>query len=223
MLTTVLLFAGLAFSPDTLDLVASASEIQFGDSVEISWTLGPAQEGYLSQIGWVTASGRRRVAPEQTTTYTLLGEDGGMVSATVTVYGGRTSERYPDPEQFAYPIRGTRRPASLVRFVEQTRAYLQDSLRLAVRETPTVEGGYRFLSYPSERLSSHEALPRQIRARRTAFLVDIAAPARPGGEIHFTVSTYIQYQRRVESTWRPESEVDVYVAAAQRVKAALER
>lgn len=223
MFASLLLLAGLALATDTLSLSASASAIQFRDSVEIRWTLDDAQEGYLTHVGHVTGPGRRRVAPEETTTYTLLVDDGRTASTTVVVYGSRTSDRYPEPEQFDFPVRGTRRATSFVRFVDQARAYLQDSLRLAVRETPTVGGGYQFLTYPSETLTPRDSLPRQIRARRTAFLVEIESPAQPGGEIRFTVSTYMQYQRRVESTWRLEADEALYGAAARRVRAALER
>lgn len=223
MIQSLLLLAGFVLAPDTLALSASVPSIQYGDSVEIRWTLAPAQVGYLSQVGLVTGPGRRWVALEQTTTYTLLVDDGRTASTTVLVYGSRALDRYPDPEQFSFPIRGTRRATPRLTFVDRARAYLQDSLGLALREGPTLGGGYRFVSHASATFTTGEPLPRRVRARKTAFLVEIEPSTRPGGEIPFTVSTYIQYQRGAEGTWRTESETDVYVAAGQAVRRALER
>lgn len=223
MIQSLLLLTAFVLPADTLALSASASSIQYGDSVEIRWALEPAQDGYVSHVGRVTGPGRRWVALEQTTTYTLLVEDGRTVSTTVLVYGSRASDPYPDPEQFSFPIRGTRRATPHLAFVDRARAYLQDSLGLTVREGSTLRGRYQFVSHLSEKFTTGEPLPRRVRARQTAFLVDIEPPVRPGGEIQFTVSSYVQYQRGAEGTWRRETETEVYVAAGQAVRRALER
>jgi hypothetical protein len=213
---------GTALTVDSARISASATRIQYGDSVTLTWVLDGARDAYISNLGRVRADGSRRLAPEVSTTYALVGENGVLDSVTVEVYGSRTGDRYPDPEQFNHAVQGSRRAVSGPEFLERTRSYLQDSLRLAVRDGPLADGGYRFITFPSERVTSTGPLPRQFRARRTSFMVEVA-PLRPGAALGFTVMTYVEYQRRGEESWRQERDVEIYLAAARTLKNALER
>lgn len=222
MIATCLILVSTMLLVDSARISASESRVQYGDSVTLSWVLGDAQEAYISHVGRVTGAGSRRISPETTTTYTLVSDNGTLDSISIDVYGSRTAERYPDPEQFDHAVRGNRRIRSLPAFLERTRSYLQDSMRLAVRDGPLAGGGYRFITFPSERVTTTGFLPRQFRARRTAFMVEIDS-LRPRGEIVFSIKTFIEYQRRGEQTWRLERDVDVFLSAARALKQALEQ
>jgi hypothetical protein len=194
-----------------LKFTTEQSRIAAGESATLNWEDAPGQKTVILGKGDVERSGSMKVAPQSTSSYTLVSEGpSGFNAKTVTieVEGLRGTDFPSNEDQFGYPLSGQRGVRSKGEFLQETFNLLQNDLSFSVR-TFTVEGGtVVFLTNSSERgdlIGADER--RRIRARRISFRLEVAD--RPG-QLAYTIKSLIESQLRAEETWRKEGREDLY-------------
>ncbi len=101
----------IAVGPTTGKITAAPTEINCGDSSQLSWSSDGAVHTDISGIGDVPASGSQQVTPKATTTYTLTASGaGGTVTptATVTVNSTINASLEVAPPEITYERAGTK-------------------------------------------------------------------------------------------------------------------
>jgi outer membrane protein OmpA-like peptidoglycan-associated protein len=101
--------ATIAVGPTTGNITAAPTEINCGDSSQLSWTSDGAVHTDISGIGDVAATGSQAVSPTATTTYTFTaGGPGGVVTptATVTVNNKINATLEVSPQEITYERMG---------------------------------------------------------------------------------------------------------------------
>jgi outer membrane protein OmpA-like peptidoglycan-associated protein len=97
--------ATIAVGPTTGRITASPTEINCGDSTNLSWSSDGAVHTDISGVGDVAATGSQSVSPTATTTYTFTaGGPGGVVTptATVTVNNKINASLEVSPQEITY-------------------------------------------------------------------------------------------------------------------------
>jgi outer membrane protein OmpA-like peptidoglycan-associated protein len=92
-------------------IAASATEINCGDSSQLTWSSDGAVHTDISGVGDVAASGTQAVSPKATTTYTFTaGGPGGVVTptATVTVNNTINGSLEVTPQEITYERAGNK-------------------------------------------------------------------------------------------------------------------
>jgi len=176
------------------------------------------ENAYILGLGRVHAEGARVIAPQDTTEYTLLADSpNGVVSKTVavSVSGSRGIEyAQGDGEEFAYRLSQRKAVSSLSTFINKVHDVLQNELQFTVRASG---GGGQVLALTTN-LSDRPSLvgpeEKRIAARRLAYRVEMQNTGTQPGEITCDVKTLIQYRRRVEQTWRKDTDEALHRAQA---------
>jgi hypothetical protein len=189
----------------TLDL--STADAAAGSEVEISWRAEGSSSAFLSGYGAVPASGSRKLRATEPALYVLITEGPSgvsVVSRRLRVHGGKGEEPI-DPAAFSYPFRDRLTIGSLTRLCDRIQGILQNDLGFSIRppyEIPREK--LVFITYPAVQSQLVGSDENKIGARRLAYLVELTIPEKLPADVQLTISTWIQYRRRMEATWRPE-------------------
>lgn len=204
------LLPGPLSAEEQLQLSADRSSIDAGEQVTLSWAAPSADPLYLSHVGSVAASGTRSVSPPETTTYVLVLDDPAGVRAATTkvAVGGRKGDgEFPaDQGRFKYPL-VIKSKTPLVKLLDQVHRALQDQMKFSVREFQADGHQMVFLTSLSKRSELVKNGEDRIGARRISYLVEVD---KEQGQTRLTIRALIEYQRRIESTWRTEDEEALY-------------
>lgn len=103
--------ATIAVGPTTGRIAAAPTEINCGDSSQLSWSSEGAVHTEISGVGDVAAAGSQSVSPKATTTYTFTaGGPGGVVTptATVTVNNKINASLEVSPQEITYERLGNK-------------------------------------------------------------------------------------------------------------------
>jgi hypothetical protein len=189
--------------------------IWVGDSSELTWDVRGADKVYISHIGKVPISGKKKISPENTTSYTLCAEGtSGIASQTVIlkVESSRgNGNDFPDRNKFKYPLSYKSPTPSLVDFLDHIHNVLQDTMGFSLEEYEDHQGGFFvFITKKSQRSNLVQKNERRIGARRIAYLVEVKKPTSQSNNFSYAIKTLIDYRLRVERTWRPERDESIY-------------
>lgn len=206
-----------------VQLVALPESVQPGQEVSLTWR-AEGQRAFLSGVGLVESSGTRKVAPRETTTYSLVTE--GPASAikmvTITVSGGKGESEFPtDLERFKFPISSKCTVSSLVDFLYGVHRLLQDEMKFSLRESTTPSEHILFLTHSAERAELLKNDSERIAARRISYLVEVEK-RQPPGEVSVSIKALIEYRRKREATWRQENDAALYQGAEAQMRARIE-
>jgi hypothetical protein len=212
-----------------IDVRIQPQSIKAGESAVLSWKVENANSLLISGIGRVNAEGSQQVSPLSTTKYTLVAENPSIVSSKTVdlmVSGGRGSDEFPqDYSLYRYPVTYRRSTASLVTFLEQIRGILQDDMTFSVRGPQSEGTRYLFITNRSERgyLMQPDDARNRIGRRRISYIVEVEPIGANAKEFNYTIKGLIEYKRRIEATWRIESEESMYRAESDRLNGRLNR
>jgi hypothetical protein len=204
---------------------ADRQAVHVGDSVTLTWR-SSADSAFISGIGKVTPSGTKTLVPEGSVDFVLITQTAQSIQSAaihVTVQGEKGDPGFPDPDEFQRGANGSHSSTKYPDFLDLAFTTLQDQLRFRVKGDFLPHRSFQTLY--TDRQTRQELLkdnPPGIRQRRIAYAVEIEQPA-PNGAIAFRVKTLVEYQRIGESRWRPESNIQVGLTAAQDVMQRLER
>jgi hypothetical protein len=246
-LLTCLLCVTQTTNPD-IKLHIEPPSIKAGRTATLSWNVPGVQSIYILGVGEVSNKGSVSVSPGQDTTYTLLLErDSGISSDSVdlkvedAVRGEDTC--VPDPGAFRYPKLFTLTGTPAITFLATLHNLLQNEMGFTVSEsqTPPLQPHFVFKTGCSIRSDLVSVDEKQIGARRLAYRIDISATVGdPIGTssnaasykttvaansqsplLTYTISSYIQYRRKIESTWRLDQNEDLYNKATSTLHSRL--
>lgn len=224
----LLLLASPARPPgETARLSLVPETIEAGAEAVLSWRVDNATQVFILGLGRFGAEDSIVVSPTTTTTYTLVAEGSfGVVTkqAILTVEGGsRGGLDLPmDFERFEYPLRIKWEGPSFVDFLDHVHGVLQDSMRFSVHAFQTPDERVTFVTNLSNRSHLVREGESRIARRRLSYLIEAEAPDSASGPIRYTLKTLIEYQRRIERTWRPEHDETMHRAEAERLRAYLQ-
>jgi|SRR5919205_85745 hypothetical protein len=211
-----------------IQFTANATSIACGESITLRWSVPGAVEVYISGVGRVAATGERQVRPQGTTTYTILSEGPLGIRAksiTIQVRGcSRGPTDYPDPGAFSDQLRERREVHSYPAFLELTHRVLQDEMSFQVDDRISLNGDAVFITKPREVDIRHpdDEKNRVSSRRQLAYLVEVRRGENPA-EVTYSIKTFIQYQKILGETWRPEQNEEIHRAEAVKLRDALNR
>jgi hypothetical protein len=208
--TLLTLSTGYADAEDDHDfeLRAEPLTVPIGGVAKLTWT-AHGSAAFLSGIGQVPLSGSLEVAPQESTTYTLVVDNNGKIlvrSTKVGIEGARDIPVGPDFGKFTAAVSGQESALGYVQFLGFVFKTLQDRMKF------TVHGdflpGRPFDVLYTERVPKPELVrpsDNGIRERQIAYAVVVYnrnEDANP--PCGFEVSVLIQYRLFGESKWHPE-------------------
>ena len=219
-LACILLFSRLSYAGGPV-LQANPGSIDAGESSLIEWKTDANSAIFLSGFGLVKASSVISVSPTTTTTYWLYDESAGAswASVRVEVHGGKGVDFPADPENFKYPIEFSCSDRSQTRLLASIHSLLQDQMKFAVSEFKQADS-FCFLTNLSQRPELIDS-DSNLRARQIAYYIRVT-PASEIKNSKCIIKALIQYQRRVEATWRLETSDAVYRREIERLRSKLQ-
>jgi len=196
--------------------------ISIGESAELTWKVQEGCNVYISNVGSAGISGRMKVSPDYTTSYTLIAEGASGLqtrTAILRVEGSRGDLAFPGMEHFRFPRTYRTLARSLVDFFDRIHKVLQDSMDFSLNEYEDRNTGrFVFITNRSQRGYLVQKGEKGIRARRISYLVEVTKPNSALREFSYTIKAVIEYQRMVEKTWREESSEPIYIEEINRLK-----
>ena len=247
MLLLPALVIGIAFDVRgqsvTPQLTVNPTTIRSGERATLTWRVPGASGVYILGLGDEKPAGSLQVSPTSDTTYTLVtNEDPGarIPSVTLRVLGGGArgdDSCPPTASTFGHERRYTVSGLATVQFLSTLHRVLQNELEFYTTESQTPPMAPHFVFSTSCSVWANLVTPeerRQIGERRVAFIVEVSAmdgAASGGSSAHtvpssityYSVKTFIQYRRKIESTWRTEEDDTVHAKAANALQSALGR
>lgn len=206
----------------TSDIKLSASRIERGQSVTLTWNAEAAEHVYITGIGKVPPKGIKEVKPDETTTYTIITEGPSgieMRSVIVEVGSSRSSGEFPEEKEFTYSKTGRARSPSFTDFLHRVHHILQDELKFIVKNyQSTITGNVIFWTNLYEVTGLFHAAEKQIQARHVSYRVEVDRSDGRRSEYSYTIKVLIKYKRKVEKTWRVELETRFYQQATDRLR-----
>jgi hypothetical protein len=193
--------------------------IAAGESATLTWR-SKADSAFISGLGKVEPSGRKTVVPDESADFVLITQAGARIESAVVhirVEGQKGASAFPDPDEFPRGASGEHPPAKYPDFLAFAFGLLQNQMRFRVKGD--FLPGRSFQTLYTDMQPRPELLkdnPPGIRQRRIAYAVELEQPGPPG-TLAFRVKTLVEYQRIAESRWRPESDAQVGLAAAQEL------
>lgn len=208
----------------TLEL--NPTSISAGESTRLAWKVSDADRVFLSEVGQITSEGSLTIRPVNTTTYTLIAENGSGVSSVTVVLevkGSKGPDDFPPRELFAYPRVYDQNTASLVGFLQSVRTILQDSMKFTTQGPQGDGRRYFFETTRSERSDLLQPSDRnnRISRRRISYFVEVEPTDSRGKKVKYTIKALIEYKKTIEATWRRESQESIYVAEIEKLRQAL--
>lgn len=196
----------------TLNFMA---EVTNGSNVVLAWAAPTCTSVYIPYVGLQTPSGTARIRLEEAAQLTLFADCGGKVFARSISVGaqGARGDEWPPTDSFRQPARRVITVTSAAGLLANIHSILQDHLGHAVEEYRLRDGTYRFITTRRE----IGADAPHLRARNVAFLVDVKLPSTTPGAAEVSVSTAMQFKRRLESTWRQEPSNERHAGESRRV------
>jgi hypothetical protein len=185
-------------------------------------------EVYISGTGKVAATGEKQVKPLWTKSYTIFSEGPSGIRAesiTIKVSGcSRGATDYPDPSAFSDQLRERRAIHSYPAYLEWVYRVLQNELGLTVDDRVSLNGDAVFITKPKEMDIPHrDDEKNRVSSRRLlSYLVEIRRGENPT-EITYSIKTFIQYQKLIGETWRPENNAEIHRAEAVKLQDVLNR
>jgi len=217
MFSSILLYA----QDPNIEIEIKPRSIWVGDSSEVTWDVRDANKVYISHIGKVPISGKKKISPDNTTSYTIFAEGAsGIASQTVIleVEGGR-GNGFPDRNDFKYPLSYKSPTLSLIDLINHIHNVLQDIMEFSLDEYEDPQGGlFLFITRKSQKSYLVQKHERRIGARRISYLVEVKKPTHQSSNLTFTIKTLIEYRLRIERTWRPERDESIYQQAGRKLK-----
>jgi hypothetical protein len=208
--TAFLIFTGLstiaAYAQD-VELSVQPVTTEANQPATLRWKTKNATGVYITGLGKVGAEGAQVVHAAQTTDYTIFAEGkSGVVTKTVhlEIAGSKGRDEYPALDSFKFPVSSSHQPQSFTAFQDQVQRLLQDEMKLIVYTLPSAAGNFILVTGYQQRGDLVQPNETRIKARRISYFVEVEKDAKPGKGYGFTVKTRIEYQRKLESTWRPE-------------------
>ena len=191
-----------------------------GESAVLTWETTGATTIFISGLGVSPANGHSQVRPSATTEFLLIAEGPGGVTTDIAyleVLGTKGDEDFPNESVFRHPLSFSVRAPSYTSLVTLLHTILQDSLRHTVMLTQGAGQVLRFVT--NRRMASDLVGPEEprIRNRRVAYLLELPRPGANARQFSFTIRSTIEYQRRIESTWRPETTDSLYDVQGRRL------
>lgn len=198
----------------SVHLKVEPSTIQAGETATLDWKVEAASDAVVLGVGSVTRSGALRVAPTRSIEYVLVSETASGVvlrSARIEVTGSKSGDDLPRDADFQFPMTRAFRPRSTPSFVDAIGPLLQ-SMQMTVDQFKTIDDHIIFKTGFAQRsdLLLREDSNNHIGARRIAFLVDVLPFDSKTRTLTITSRALIQYRRQIESTWRLESDNNMY-------------
>jgi len=190
------------------------NSIAAGDSAQLSWQVKNADLVYISSVGKVSLSGRIKISPDNSTTYTLIAEsEAGIIRKTVSleVKGTRGDQDFPKSDEFKFKNAYQLSAPSFVLLLDHVHHLLQNMLGFQVSESYDRHTGQeKFVTRLSIKPELKQRTEGAIRARRIAYLVEINEFSASARKYPCTIHALIQYQRRAENRWRPEGDENIH-------------
>ncbi|WP_156784992.1 hypothetical protein [Terriglobus roseus] len=245
MSSTARLFISFLFvaqaTGQVTDLRIEPQQVDAGSAATLRWNLKDGQAAYILGVGEIAGRGSIQVRPRQTTAYTLLVmSQTGITSKSVELEvknAARGDDDTCSPRQsdYKYPKTFTSADTSIISALGSIHRVLQDQMGLVVSEiqTPPLKPHFFFstncaikgnLVFPGDAATFPE--DKHIGARRVSYQVEISesSSARNPGqppELGYRISTFIQYRRKIESTWRIEQNETAYERASEMLRGSL--
>ncbi len=194
----------------TFVALPSKEKAKSGQTVTLKWAAPDATRLFLSGIGEVDKSGIKSVKVQNHATYTLVFETKeGLVSTAfvrVAVDDARGFEdQLPHFDAFTSPVTKTVQSVPLTKFLDHVHATLQDKLRYSV-SFEQISNEFVFRTPYVERTDLVAPSETAIVGRRLAYLVEVDKPVAATAALSYSVKTALQYRRRLERVWRPDSD-----------------
>jgi hypothetical protein len=212
----IFVLAGIACAQAPV-ISADRQSVAAGESAVLTWK-STAGSAFISGLGKVEASGRKTVVPDESADFVLITQTGARIESAVVhirVVGQKGASAFPDPDEFPRGTSGEHPSAKYPDFLAFAFRLLQDQMRFRVKGD--FLPGRSFQTLYTDMQPRPELLkdsPAGIRQRRIAYAVELEQPS-PQGMLAFRVKTLVEYQRIAESRWRPESDAQVGLTAAQ--------
>jgi hypothetical protein len=206
VLSLVLLTAPEAVPP-LVTFNASRAQLDVAGIVRLRWSIENATSVYISGIGVVSATGEREVEVSATTTFWLLAEGTDGVASkqvTVAVRGSRGTDI--DVSRIAYvrQLEDNLPAADLATLIDHLKRLLQETLRSPVSGPLTEENTTVLRTDLADSPALVTPAESAIGARRVSYQIRIFSTGR-AGQYHYSMSTAIQYRRKIERSWYWES------------------
>ncbi len=185
---------------------------------ELRWETTGATEVFVSTLGARPSNGSSAVRADMGSHFVLVAEGpGGITTVEADVPFGSKGGDYPDEASFRHLLSFTVRAASYTSLVERIHAILQDSLRHTVSMRQEADHSLRFVTNRREEGDLVAPGETRIGGRRLAYLVALPRPSSVSHEFTFTVQSEIQYRRRIEREWKPETTDSLYESQGRKL------
>jgi hypothetical protein len=204
---------------DTARFAAIPAIVNAGDSVVLDWRLPGTDSAYITRLGKVPPVGHITVRPARSREYLLVSEDANgrasVLSASVVV-----REASPSPSKgelpaaeaaFAYQRSFTVAASSIQSLLGTIDSVLQARFSYPASDWVRKPSGVWIISTePKERPDLIGRNDATVGARRVAYRVEITDRAGKGQLFQCSVAAAVQYRKRVERAFYPESADSLY-------------
>jgi len=180
--------------------------------VTVRWSLPAGEEAYITNVGLVAGQGTLDLHPTEATTFSLVRKSVGLADnhIAVIVEGIRGASDYPAEDEFTFP-RHYRSRGTLPRVLKSVHEVLQNRMGYSVRETRINTETHFVTMLTPRRIGDPDF---RVRERRLAYLIVVEDPNSSNSD-NVIVRTLIQYQLRLENTWRPDSNSELHRSQAE--------
>jgi len=222
ILLLLFIFISLQAEEPKIVFQVNPGKVQLGDPVTLSWDAPGADAVFLTNIGRVEIKGQLEVYPKEklTSYFLIVGSKFGLKvkaeEVKIEVIGGRGI--FPQKEAFIHSWTYCLTAPSLVELLDCCHYVLQNAMRFEVDErydrkkTTTV-----FVTGSSIQPDMVEKTEIHIRSRRISYWVEIRDNKSPQGKFTCEIRTFVEYQLRMENTWRPETSDSHYLQGAEKL------
>jgi hypothetical protein len=212
----------IIFSFQSNKLVITPNSIECGQSATLAWKVKGGSNVYISNIGGVPAQGIQSVSPKETTTYVLVadgasGHELQKVQLNVSKCSRGDDEFPTDFNRFQHPVTINPSIDSLSKFLAHVHKVLQDDMGFSVKEFQNQDGQFVFITKLSIRSHLVRQNEKRIGSRRISYLITINKNSIRDG-VTCTIKTLIEYRRRVEGTWRLETNEEFYNEESNKLR-----
>jgi len=214
-----LLFITNVFQQPTINLDVIPKSISVGDTAILKWDVTNANHIFISHIGKVDPAGQIKISPEKSTKFLIIAEGiAGIQSKAVAVAVEGTRGDYAEISNFRYPMNIDLKIGLVTDACNLIQEVLQN------QQFYSLDWRHVFGSGIYNIVTSNKFMPfltdstqTKIAARQTAYAVDISRNFENPNIFQFQIKTFIQYRRRIERTWRIETNEKFHHQASQKL------
>lgn len=194
-------------------LQISPESVSVGEKAEITWNAPVTGNVYISQIGIVEPQGKLVITGKETKNILLVIEKDDKLyftEKTLTVTGAKGFDDYPDQNNFKSSNSLNLEAKSINNLLDKIKMILQDSMYFNIQMYSLDSNTVRIITNLKEKNTLKSKDEKKIGKRRLAYMVELTKIYSQINKYECKIFVFIEYQNKIENTWRHETNEDLY-------------